>query len=60
MAKKGDWLKTVKPWFILTTEERLFVAGIVGILLIGLIARYAYLAGQQAEPYEPAAGQTSP
>lgn len=43
----------LRLWFALTSEERVFLAGILLIALIGLTARYLYLRGQRPEPYTP-------
>lgn len=61
MGKKSGWIKAVKPWFVLTTEERLVVAGVLTILAIGLVARYLHLSGKTADTYPPpVSAQTSP
>ncbi len=46
-------LLALKVWFELTPDERLFIGGILVIVLIGLIARYVHLKNQKAEAYEP-------
>jgi hypothetical protein len=45
-----DWLKS---WFDFAPEERLLLAGILAIALIGLTARYMYLTRQQPEICQP-------
>lgn len=45
------WLRA---WFLLTRDERRFVAAIVLIFLIGLTARYLHLRSEKAEAYTPA------
>ena len=39
-------------WFQLTTQERMFVAAVATIALIGLVARYWHLSHQQPTPYQ--------
>lgn len=39
--------------FAMTREEKLLVAGILAIALVGLVARYLYLANLEPEPYIP-------
>ena len=46
-------------WFALTNEERWLVAGILGLALLGLTARYLHLRGQRADPIVPP-GLTEP
>lgn len=41
---------TWSAWFALTREERWLVAGILGLALLGLTARYVHLRGQKVEP----------
>jgi hypothetical protein len=48
-----EWLKNSRLWFALTREERLFLGGILLIVLVGLTARYVHLKNQKPEPYEP-------
>ena len=53
-VKGTKWdARWVRAWFTMTPDERLFVAGILAIALVGLSARYWHLKHQQAEPYEP-------
>lgn len=40
-------------WFALTKEERWLLAGVLGLALLGLTARYLHLRGQTAEPIVP-------
>jgi hypothetical protein len=42
-----------QAWFGLTPSERWFVAAVLAIVLIGLIARYFHLKNQSAAPYDP-------
>lgn len=55
-------LRRLGALFELTAEERLFVLGLLAIVLVGLAARYAHLRRQRAESYQPAgveqAGET--
>lgn len=52
--KKASWdARWLRAWFSMTADERLVVAGILAIALVGLSARYWHLKHQQAEPYEP-------
>lgn len=44
-------------WFALTGEERLFLAGVLALALLGLTARYLHLRGQRAEPVAPPAAE---
>lgn len=44
----------LRLWFGLNTEERLLVAGLLAVILVGLAARYHHLRRQQADPYRPA------
>lgn len=37
----------------MTREEKLLVAGILAIAVVGLVARYVYLANLKPEPYIP-------
>ncbi len=43
----------LRAWFFLTYHERLFLAGILVILLIGIVARYFHLKGENPNPYNP-------
>lgn len=45
------WLRA---WFDLTAQERVLVAGILAIALVGVAARYLYLRSEKAEVYTPA------
>lgn len=42
-------------WFALTPEERRFLAGILGLALLGLAARYVHLKREPPAPYTPPA-----
>lgn len=59
-ATHREQTRLVRAWFFLTAQERLFVAGIVLILLVGLVARYAYLRNQGAEPLTPPGREQAP
>ena len=53
--KKGrnidlSWLRS---WFDLAPDERKFMAGILAIALVGLVARYVHLKNQKPEPVAP-------
>lgn len=41
---------TLAAWFSLTREERWLVAGILGLALLGLTARYLHQRGQEVQP----------
>lgn len=41
-------------WFGLTAHERLYIAVVLLIALIGLFARHAHLKKERAEPFDPA------
>jgi hypothetical protein len=45
-----SWLRS---WFDLAPDERKFVAGIMAIALVGLVARYVHLKNQKPEPIAP-------
>ena len=45
-----SWLRS---WFDLAPDERKFVAGILAIALVGLVARYVHLKNQKPEPVVP-------
>jgi hypothetical protein len=45
-----SWLRS---WFDLAPDERKFVAGILAIALVGLVARYVHLKNQKPEPAVP-------
>ena len=46
-------LSWVRSWFDLAPDERKFVAGILAIALVGLVARYVHLKNQKPEPTAP-------
>jgi hypothetical protein len=48
-------IAAVRAWFILTVEERWFVAGVLAIFLIGLAARHTHLKRMEATPVPPPA-----
>lgn len=45
-----SWLRS---WFDLAPGERKFLAGILAIALVGLVARYVHLKNQKPEPVVP-------
>ena len=49
---RGFW-KSVGTRFAMTREEKLLVAGILAIALVGLVARHFHLRNQKPEPYIP-------
>ena len=51
--KSGVDLSWVRSWFDLAPDERKFVAGILAIALVGLVARYVHLKNQKPEPVTP-------
>ena len=59
MANRGK--NQFSAWFGLTREERWLVAGILGLALLGLTARYLHLRSQQPDPVEaPVAADPTP
>ncbi|HNR93858.1 MAG TPA: hypothetical protein PKM67_03330 [Kiritimatiellia bacterium] len=44
----------VRLWFGLTANERLYIAVVLLIALIGLFARHAHLKRERAVPFDPA------
>lgn len=44
----------IRLWFGLTANERMYVAVVLLIALIGLVARYSHLKRERAEPFDPA------
>jgi hypothetical protein len=46
-------LARVRVWFDLNADERLVLAGILAIAVIGLVARALYLDHRAPAPYEP-------
>ena len=51
--KSGVDLSWLRSWFDLAPDERKFVAGILAIALVGLVARYVHLKHQTPEPVAP-------
>jgi hypothetical protein len=51
--KSGVDLSWLRAWFDLAPDERKFVAGILAIALVGLLARYVHLKNQKSEPIAP-------
>ena len=45
-----SWLRS---WFDLAPDERKFIAGILAIALVGLVARYVHMKNQKPEPVAP-------
>ncbi len=45
-----SWLRS---WFDLAPGERKFLAGILAIALVGLVARYVHLKNQKPGPVDP-------
>lgn len=52
-GKSGVDLRWLRSWFDLAPDERTFVAGILAIALVGLVARYVHLKNQKPEPIAP-------
>jgi hypothetical protein len=48
-----DW-EWLKAWFDLAPGERGFLAGVLAIALVGLVARYLHLRHETPQPYSPA------
>jgi hypothetical protein len=46
---KGLWRHLPRAWFYLTPNERLAVAVLLGLFLLGLGARWWYLSHEQSE-----------
>jgi hypothetical protein len=46
-------LRWLRSWFDLAPDERKFIAGILAIALVGLVARYVHLKNQKPEPVAP-------
>ncbi len=44
----------VRSWFALTEAERLWVAALAAILLVGMVARHAHRKRERADRYDPA------
>ena len=51
--KSGVDLSWLKAWFDLAPDERKFVAGILAIALVGLVARYVHLKNQKPDAIVP-------
>ena len=51
--KSGVDLSWLGAWFDLSPDERKFVAGILAIALVGLVARYVHLKNQKPEAIVP-------
>ena len=52
VGRNIDW-RWLKSWFDLAPSERKFIAGILAIALVGLVARYVHLKSQKPEPVVP-------
>jgi hypothetical protein len=53
-GKEGDgWRHLPRAWFYLTPTERLSIAVILGLLLLGLGARWWHLSHERSEPVPP-------
>ena len=46
-------LRQLSYLFTLTHEERLFLAGVLAIAVVGIAARYWHLKQEKPEPYQP-------
>jgi plastocyanin domain-containing protein len=51
--KTNPRIQALKGWFILTQNERLLVAAILSIALIGLVVKFFYLKKEKPEIFEP-------
>ena len=51
--KSGVHFSELRAWFDLAPDERKFVAGILAIALVGLVARYIHLKNQKPEAIVP-------
>ena len=52
--KEAKWdARWLRAWFSMTPDERLVIAGVLTIALVGLSARYWHLKHLKPEPYEP-------
>jgi len=51
--KGGGWRHLPRAWFYLTPNERLSIAVILGLLLLGLGARWWHLSRAQSEVVPP-------
>jgi len=49
----------IRSWFDLAPDERKFMAGILAIALVGLVARYVHLRNQKPDPAAPAGVEQS-
>jgi hypothetical protein len=49
----GLWCHLPRAWFYLTPNERLSIAVILGLLLLGLGARWWHLSHEKSEPVPP-------
>jgi hypothetical protein len=49
----GGWRHLPRAWFYLTPNERLAIAVILGLLLLGLGARWWHLSRERLEPVPP-------
>ncbi|MBI2440604.1 MAG: hypothetical protein HYV35_04450 [Lentisphaerae bacterium] len=46
----GRWRGLPRAWFYLTPNERLALAVVFGLLLLGLLARFWHLSHEKSEP----------
>lgn len=53
--KEGRWRRLPRAWFYLTPSERLSIAVILGLLIVGLGARWWHLSHQHSKPLAPPA-----
>jgi hypothetical protein len=51
--KTGVDLRWLRAWFDLAPDERKFVAGILAIALVGMVARYVHLRNEKPETCRP-------
>lgn len=50
MGRTHEVTRMTRLWFALTAEERLFVAGILAIALVGVTARWLALRAERPDP----------
>ncbi len=49
----ADGKTVLASWLGLTYQERVMIAMVLGIALVGLAARYLHLKGERPVPYDP-------
>lgn len=54
MRSDTSKLAKLRFWLLLTGSERLWLAGILAILLVGVAARWWHLTRERPDPYVPA------